>query len=250
MQALKDWARRKDDSETQEGFLTITAPLRQLTIASFSLMLNRLNRTMQQLGMDTLVYSISRFRAQNITGHKIIPLVARRGDPQPITGFEKMKMLTYGSPKIRYLLHQLHTYSLPRDLTDRPRKLLVTEDIPMNTYFFEMVCKLMYVEAEVLHANLGDVERVNLVNRFNNPQDSLTVLIIMYQVSSQGVNLDSCCCQVVMATPALNAPLEIQAWSRVIQVCHDEIFPTLYNVLTLCHPYRSCRKMLYPLQGY
>lgn len=73
---MKDWARRRDDSETQEGLPNITAPLRQLIIASFSLMLSRLNRTMQQMGMDTLVYSISHFRAQNITEHEIIPLVA------------------------------------------------------------------------------------------------------------------------------------------------------------------------------
>lgn len=76
----------------------------------------------------------------------------------------------------------------------------------MNSYFLEVVCKLIYVEAEVLHANLSDLERVNLVNRFNNPGDTLIVLIIIYQVSFQGVNLDNCCCRVVVAMSALNAP--------------------------------------------
>lgn len=36
VQAMKDWAGRRDDSETQEGFPNITAPLRQLTMTAQS----------------------------------------------------------------------------------------------------------------------------------------------------------------------------------------------------------------------
>ena len=58
----------------------------------------------------------------------------------------------------------------------------------------------------MLNAGLTDLERVNLVKRFNDPKDSLLILIIMYQVSSaHGVNLDRCCCRVLVATLAINA---------------------------------------------
>lgn len=121
----------------------------------------------------------------------------------------------------------------------------MTEDVPMNAYFLEVVCKLIYVEAAASHANLSDLERDNLVNRFNNPEDTLTVLIIMYQALSQGVSLDSCCCRVVVATLAPNALFEIQAWSRVLRVIRvrNEIPPTRNNLLTLCHLYRYHKRM-------
>lgn len=55
----------------------------------------------------------------------------------------------------------------------------------------------MYVESAVLHAALSDAERIQLVARFNDPDDQLLVLIIMRAVSSQGVNLDKCCRRVI-----------------------------------------------------
>lgn len=70
----------------------------------------------------------------------------------------------------------------------------------------------------VLHAVLSDTERVQLVARFNNLADNLLVLVIMHSVSSQGVNLDSCCCRVQVVTNAANAPNEWQSWGRVIRV--------------------------------
>lgn len=53
-----------------------------------------------------------------------------------------------------------------------------------------MCLNLVYVESAVLHAGLSDPERVELVARFNDPEDSLMVLIITHSVSSQDVNLD------------------------------------------------------------
>ena len=79
---------------------------------------------------------------------------------------------------------------LPHTITDKPRKLLITGDVPLNAFFWDSVCNFAYVETEVLNARLTDLERVNLVKRFNDPKYFLLILIIMYQVSAQGVNLD------------------------------------------------------------
>lgn len=50
------------------------------------------------------------------------------------------------------------------------------------------------------------------MNRFSNAQDSLKFLIIMYNVSGQGINLDLACNKVLVLESAINAALEIQGW--------------------------------------
>lgn len=76
----------------------------------------------------------------------------------------------------------------------------------------------MYVETKVLHSGLNNDERTQLVKSFNSSKSSLRVLVLMYSVGSKGTNWDACCNRVVVATGAINASLEIQAWGRVIRV--------------------------------
>lgn len=152
-----------------------------------------------------------------MTAHELVPLVHRPGDPSVGTGLDKTLFLVYGSPKLRYILRTVDYY-LPHSGNNQAQKILITEDVPLNAYYIELVLKSVYVEAEVLHAGLSDTERVDLVQRFRDPADKLMVLVIMYQVSAQGVNLDPCCSRVIVTTPAQNAPSEVQAWSRVIRV--------------------------------
>lgn len=52
-------------------------------------------------------------------------------------------------------------------------------------FFVELVINLLYIQVTVLHAGLSETEKVELVNQFNDADDKLTVLIIMYQVSSK-----------------------------------------------------------------
>lgn len=44
--------------------------------------------------------------------------------------------------------------------------------------------------------------------------------MIVYQVLAQEINLDHCCLRVLVATPAVNALSEVQAWSSIVQVSH------------------------------
>ena len=81
-----------------------------------------------------------------------------------------------------------------------------------------MVSNHMYVQTEVLHSGLNNEARWKLVQSFNNPTNPIKVLILMYNVGAQGVNLDPCCNRILVATGAINASLEIQAWGRGIRV--------------------------------
>lgn len=158
--------------------------LRHLTLASFSLIVSCLDRTCCKLGLNTLVHTIDQFCFKHLTAHEIVSFVVCRGDLPCRTRFEKLYFMTYGSPKLWFILKKINHYCLLSGPSNKSRKLLITEDIPVNAFFIELTCKLAYIQIEILHAGLTDIERVNLVKRFNNPKDSLLVLVIMYQVSA------------------------------------------------------------------
>ena len=69
----------------------------------------------------------------------------------------------------------------------------------------------IYMKTEMLHAIFIDVERFNLMNKFNNSDDFLLMLIIMYQMSTQNVNLDRACSKMIVAISTINVSIEIQA---------------------------------------
>ena len=120
---------------------------------------------------------------------------------------------------------------LPFSADERPRKLLLTEDIPLTAQFWELCVNFVYVECAVVHAGLSDTKRIDLVSRFNDPEDSLVVLVIMHSVSSQGVNLDKSCSRVIVVTNAPNAPLEWQSWGRIIRVFTSRVWFVLLSRL-------------------
>lgn len=109
------------------------------------------------MGITTLVEDINRFLSKNLTANHFIPLVQRQSDVSTQIKPEKLRFFTYGSPKLRYMLHKVHTYVLPCNSTDQPRKLLVTEDLPLTAFSLEMVLKSVYVNTKVIDAALSDV---------------------------------------------------------------------------------------------
>lgn len=78
------------------------------------------------------------------------------------------------------------------DPDDHPNKIIITEDTPLIAWFYEIVLRFLYVEAEVLHSGLSQPDRISLVRRFNDAKDPLKALILVYTVGAQGVNLDPC----------------------------------------------------------
>jgi len=60
-----------------------------------------------------------------------------------------------------------------------------------------------------MHAGLTQEERDTLTAEFNDPESSLQVLIIMYDVSGSEVNLHEASQIAYVASPARHAALEI-----------------------------------------
>ena len=54
-------------------------------------------------------------------------------------------------------------------------------------------------------------ERKKVVNDFTDSASSLLILIVMYAVSTQKLNLNLCCAQILMISSAVNVATEVQA---------------------------------------
>ncbi len=54
-------------------------------------------------------------------------------------------------------------------------------------------------------------ERKKIVNNFINSASLLLILIVMYAVSAQRLNLNLCCAQILMTSSAVNVAAEVQA---------------------------------------
>ena len=173
---------------------------------------------MRALGFNTLVKDMEGYRARGHSADWFIAMTHQLGDPSTGSRAEKLQYLAEGSPTLRYLLSQIRDYLLQPHPEGKAIKLLVAEDTPIVAWYWEMVSRFLYVDARVLHSGLTNEERRKLVEDFNTPSASIKVLIMMYNVGSQGTNLDPCCSRVIVATGAINASLEIQAWGRLIRV--------------------------------
>jgi hypothetical protein len=217
---MANWSASKEDRKPgkPKSFPAIIAPLRHLTIAASSVLLDRFETMLRSCGRTGLVEDMVVLREKGFTAHNLVPMVKRQGDPETRTGVEYLRFLTFGSPKLRVILHQIHTYVLPASNSGQYQKLMLTEAVPLSAHFWELVCNLTYVETAVLHGGLNEQERISLISRFNDATSDLKVLIIMYNVNAQGANLDGACNRGIVVTAAINAPLETQAYYRIIRV--------------------------------
>ncbi|KAL8841352.1 MAG: hypothetical protein Q9170_000983 [Blastenia crenularia] len=212
---------RKD---VKKIFPPITGPSRRLALTAKATKLARLDERMRQMGLNTLVKDMEGYRAAGHTVDWLVEMTRRDGDVDPKTRIEKVQFLAEGSPTLRYLLSHIRDTYLNRDSDPdgHPNKVLLTEDTPLVAWYWELILNYLYIETEALHSGLSNAERIALVDRFKDGKNSLAVLIQMYNVGAQGTNLDESARLVLVATGALNASLEIQAWGRLIRVREDD----------------------------
>ncbi|KAL1623787.1 hypothetical protein SLS54_004248 [Diplodia seriata] len=211
--------RRGGKASGTSRFPPILCAVRRLNIASSSTIVSRLDLAMRARGLNTLVQDMRGYRSRGHSVEWIIKETRRPSDTGlPLTcRKDKLRYLCWGSPKLRLCLAQV------RDtIINGGSKLLITEDTPLMAWYFELVLQFLHVETHVLHADLTAPERQNLVDSFNDPKSSLKCLILMYNVSSQGVNLHGASNVAFVATGAINAGLEMQAWGRLIRIAQKK----------------------------
>lgn len=99
---MQKWWNKTAEGETSNGpagrrqphsFPPVTGPLRHLSIAASSVLLDRFDRTLRKLGKNTLVEDTKTLRPKGFNAHHFITLVKRAGDPETSTGLEKLRFL-------------------------------------------------------------------------------------------------------------------------------------------------------------
>ena len=188
-------------------------PLRDLDIANAGTMLARFNLIMRQAERSTLVGEMATWRQNGFDGIQLVNFIRRPGDPVPRTRADYIKFLCDGSPILRAIFWEVFTHVLLKE-----EKLLITENVPLIAWYWEIALQLLLVGAKVLHAGLNQSTRHQLGAAFNKRGSPLKVLVIMYNVSGQGINLHHACSRVFVATPAINLARQLQAISRAIRV--------------------------------
>ncbi|ELR04658.1 hypothetical protein GMDG_01517 [Pseudogymnoascus destructans 20631-21] len=230
-EGLEIWANQKQSriNPTAEvkSFPCITGPLRAMTVNAVSTILSRFHDTLdntkvRKKRLDDTVATINVLRAQGFTGLQLAHATMRKGDQVIKDAANLIHHLTFGSLKMRWILKDVMDHCVKRRPDGGRNKLLCSEDIPVSAWFIETVLKSIYIRAEVLHAGLNDLQRIALIQEFNDPQSDLVVLVMMYQVSSQGANLDGACHRVCSVTTAINLPSELQVHYRPIRVSQKE----------------------------
>jgi hypothetical protein len=140
-----------------------------------------------------LMNDITLFKIKEYFAYHIVNFVKKEKNLISKTSLKKLKFCLYDVFILRYIMHQIHIYVLSHKKIDMKRKLLITKNISFNAFFMKNVCNLICVKTKILHAELINIERINLINKFNDSNDNLLILIIMYQMFTQNVNLNKCC---------------------------------------------------------
>ncbi|KAI9782077.1 MAG: hypothetical protein M1839_005423 [Geoglossum umbratile] len=223
-------------------------PLRDMAIASASVLLGRFNLFICQAGFKTLVDDLALYREYGFAARWFIQFVWRDGDPILKTRLDMLRYLCYGSPTLRQILYDVLTYVLPTISEDgekitRGEKLIIPEATPIVAYFWEFCLRFVYVHATVLHSGLSNSRRQELMDDFNDPEGKTQVLIIMHDVSCQGINIHYDCHRITIPTCPRSASLEFQIWGRVLRVMqkHD-VFITRTHVVNTHDTWRESKQ--------
>lgn len=109
------------------------------------------------------------------------------------------------------------------ELVDKERyksrqKLLIGETIPVNAFYLQTVLRKCLVDARIFHADLSHQAKSNIVDLFNDPQSSLKVLIMMYDVGAVGLNLHTACDTVLIASIPRSRGQESQLAGHALRV--------------------------------
>ena len=117
-------------------------------------------------------------------------MTARDGDLDPQNSrIGKLWFLADRSPTLRYIINQIQDYVLGSlTISDDPRKLVIIKDTPLVAWFWESITKYLYIDAEVLHSGLNNEERWGLVQKFNDPNSSLKVLVPLVSFTTVSIN--------------------------------------------------------------
>jgi hypothetical protein len=213
-------------------FLSAARALRKLNIANFSTKLARLDAIMQKAGGNTHVATLSAWRDRGFEGDFIQDLTRGAGEPKSKSAKELLSYLCDGSPAARLLFQQILSgriiEKVNKALYGHHQKMIVAESITLNAFYLQVLLRSALIDGRVMHAGLSNRSRSELVEIFNDPESSLKVLILMYDVGGAGLNLHGACNDVLLLSIGGSRAQEAQVAGRALRVCRLTTLAEMY----------------------
>ena len=149
--------------------------MRDLAIANFSIVLARLNHALKLTSRDSYVEAERVWRRQGRSGFDIIKALWREADI-PVKSHQGMlAFIVDGLPTLCYALHLIQRVVLVGQDVPGHKKLLLEEAYPGCGRYMEVVLRPAQIHVVTTHSGLGQIERSELADRFNEPGDPLAV---------------------------------------------------------------------------
>lgn len=199
------------------------AEMRELQLTTASTKLRVFNTLCNEIRLDTLTESLSRFRENGFDGWGFVKFLCEAaGCAVPATAIEYIRFITTGSPMIRAVINEICTkekYLKPR----KNGKLLIMEDTPLIAMYIQWCLNMMGINTALFHSGLSISERNELQARFNDPSSEIDVMVTLYDVGGIGRNFHVDCCHGMLTSAAKNQAAEIQAYGRLVRVRYQNL---------------------------
>jgi SNF2 family DNA or RNA helicase len=149
-------------------------------------------------------------------------LTRGKGEPDAKTAADLLRFLCHGCPTARLVLQEILTHKIleevNKEIYGHHQKLVISEKVPANALYLSLLLRAGLIDTRVIHAGLSNGARSQLVKLFNDPNSSLKVLIMMFNVSAVGLNLEKAYDRVVIVSIPRNRSQDAQLGRRVDRV--------------------------------
>lgn len=232
-----------EDSEDDPRYFKLH---RQWQIASSSMDVFKIDSLFEVNGFGPKTEPVSMMRRAGVSFIRLAELLLGPHEPSPKTALDYLKVAIRGSPTLCYILHDIKENVLSKRNGTKIKKVLITENVPMLAYYYELVLQFIGINCRVLHAGLGHSERKDLITDFNSHKmESVQVLIQMYTVGFAGTNLHKNCSRVIIAAQAHSLAVQWQAVHRVIRVGQTQKVDVVrIKVLNSYHGFRESESIV------
>ena len=161
-------------------------------MANFATKMARLNAVMECVKSNTHVATLTSWRDQGFEADFIQDLTRGAGEKKVLTARELLEYLCDGSPVARLTFQEILTVKcieeIDKSYWKSHQKLIIAESHPGNAFYLHILLRCALIDARVMHAGLSNRAKSELVDLFNDPQSTLQVLIMMFDVGAVGLN--------------------------------------------------------------
>jgi hypothetical protein len=200
--------------------------MRELVIITGSTQAAKFNLICAELDANTLVNTLDEHRRHGWTAFDVVKFLCKANRQQPPkTVHEYAAFMIKGSPMLRGLVHEV----LKHIKENRPGKILITEDIPLLAWWWDLTLNLLGFKTTTFHSALTASERDKMIQRFNDPSDDLQAMVLPYDVGALGLNCQGDCSEVKVMSCAKNQGTETQAIFRPVRVSLQKV---LFSIST------------------